>query len=319
MAKELCLGTDSFIFIDDNPVECAELRRSNPEVLCIYLADNITKINKFLKDIWFFDQFESTAEDKKRASSYQQNAAREQFKKSTVNNIEFIASLELYIEISPLSETELSRASQLTTRTNQFNVTTIRRTESELVDLTNQGYLCWAIGVKDRFGDYGMTGLLIYKEEKNRIIVDTFLLSCRILGRGVEHEILSQLGSKALENNIDQIIFHFAPTYRNEPAYNFLQSVAQHHTDINSFILNSLEAAGMNGPQANCFSTPSTSPIKEILQDIQGEGCDYALVNLTTKLSDVLNRHVYFTAIFLQHVHFCISKLSMLLRKQTLR
>ncbi|HLP78276.1 MAG TPA: HAD-IIIC family phosphatase, partial [Candidatus Paceibacterota bacterium] len=135
LAKELNLGLDSFIFVDDNPVECAEVEANCPEVLTLQLPEDVAQIPAFLRHCWAFDQAKLTAEDRKRGEMYRDNQQREQLRAHAGGLAEFIASLELEIEIAPMSREQLPRVSQLTHRTNQFNCTTIRRTEAEIVQL----------------------------------------------------------------------------------------------------------------------------------------------------------------------------------------
>jgi acyl carrier protein len=114
----------------------------------------------------------------------------------------------------------------LTLRTNQFNFTTIRRSENDVIGfLERETGRCLAAKVSDRFGDYGMVGLLLYDVNGDRYDVDTFLLSCRVLGRGVEHQILAKFGRLALDRGKQWIDFPFRPTDKNQPAWEFIKSV----------------------------------------------------------------------------------------------
>jgi acyl carrier protein len=120
----------------------------------------------------------------------------------------------------------LARAAQLTQRTNQFNCTTIRRSAPEIQAMLWQGgFECYTAEVSDRFGDYGLVGVLMAKPERDRIVVDTFLLSCRALGRGVEHAVLAWLGEETLRRGLDLVEIRFVPTAKNRPAQDFLQSL----------------------------------------------------------------------------------------------
>jgi acyl carrier protein len=123
---------------------------------------------------------------------------------------------------------QLSRVAQLTQRTNQFNLTTIRRTEAEIQQICNSERLeCRVVKVKDRFGDYGLVGLLLFADQENALIVDTFLLSCRVLGRGVEHKMLAYLGTLAQERGLGRVGVLYTPTNKNQPAKDFLTSVGR--------------------------------------------------------------------------------------------
>jgi FkbH-like protein len=132
IAQELNLGLDSLIFVDDNPVECAEVEANCPEVLVLQLPEDCERIPAFLKHCWAFDQLRITSEDRRRVESYSQNRDREVLRTQSMSLADFIAGLNLQIQISSMSTDQLSRMSQLTQRTNQFNCTTIRRSEAEL-------------------------------------------------------------------------------------------------------------------------------------------------------------------------------------------
>lgn len=225
LAKELNLGLDSFIFIDDNPVECAEVQANCPQVLTLQLPVE-SDIPKFLKHVWAFDHLKVTEEDKKRTALYQENVKREQFRHSAASLEQFLEGLCLEIDISEMSPHQLPRVSQLTQRTNQFNFTTIRRSESEIQQLIQSNFEILTVSVRDRFGDYGLVGVIIFKTDSQILKVDTFLLSCRALGRGVEHKMLAKLGKIAEERHLTHIELYYNPTKKNQPALNFLESVA---------------------------------------------------------------------------------------------
>ena len=226
LAEELQLGLDSFIFIDDNPIECAEVRANCPEVLTLQLPQESEKIPQFLDHIWAFDQLQTTQEDQQRTNLYQQNIQRQRLQEDSLSFEDFLAQLNLEIEISPIQTEELTRVAQLTQRTNQFNLTTIRRSEPQIKQLCSSGELdCRGVKVKDRFGDYGLVGLLLFNAQEDSLIVDTFLLSCRVLGRGVEHKMLAYLGTIAQEKRLATVELFYKPTPKNKPIWDFLTGI----------------------------------------------------------------------------------------------
>ncbi|MEH2351124.1 MAG: amino acid adenylation domain-containing protein [Nostoc sp.] len=228
LATELQLSLDSFIFIDDNPVECAEVRANCPEVLTLQLPQECDRIPQFLQHIWAFDQLQATQEDQQRTNLYQQNVQRQRLQQDSLSFTDFLAQLDLEIEISPMQSKQLSRVAQLTQRTNQFNLTTIRRSEAEIQQLCNSERLeCRVVKVKDRFGDYGLVGLLLFEVQENALVVDTFLLSCRVLGRGVEHKMLAYLGTLAQKRGLGRVKLFYTPTKKNQPAWDFLVSIGR--------------------------------------------------------------------------------------------
>lgn len=228
LAKEINIGLDSFIFIDDNPVECAEVRANCPEVLTLQLPFEPEKLNRFTKHIWAFDHLKLTKEDRERAKLYKKETERNTLLQSSLTFEDFITNLGLKISISEMRTDQIPRVSQLTLRTNQFNFTTIRRNESEIFKLhQSDSHTCLVAEVTDRFGDYGLVGVVIFEKKDTAIYADTFLLSCRVLGRGVEHKLFQYLGKVAIDNRLESVHVDYAKTKKNQPAIIFLQSVGK--------------------------------------------------------------------------------------------
>jgi FkbH-like protein len=225
LAQALNLGLDSFVFIDDNPVECGLMRKELPQVVTLQLPPQ-NEIASFLSHLWTFDKLAVTDEDTRRTTMYRENAARQQSEESATDIAAFIASLGVVVDIDPPAEAEWPRLAQLTQRTSQFNFTTIRRSEAELRALQSDGDSILRVRVRDRFGDYGIVGLTIAAPADDRLVVDTFLLSCRVLGRGVEHTILRRLGEMAKAQGLSFVDLTSIATSRNEPARAFADSVA---------------------------------------------------------------------------------------------
>jgi amino acid adenylation domain-containing protein/FkbH-like protein len=227
LAAELQLGLDSFIFIDDNPLECGQVKASCPEVLTLELPQDLEQIPAFLANVWAFDRQKVTEEDRTRAASYRQNRERDQFQRQAPSLENFLSGLQLEIDISPMAEAQIPRVAQLTQRTNQFNCTTVRRTEDAVRQSSASGELeCLTVQVKDRFGDYGLVGAMLVRRAADALEVDSFLLSCRVLGRGVEHRMLATLGRLAQSRSLARVDVRFVPSKKNGPALSFLESVA---------------------------------------------------------------------------------------------
>jgi len=225
LARTLNLGLDSFVFIDDSPVECALMRSELPQVMTLQRPDD-GKIDSFLSNLWAFDKVAITEEDTRRTAMYRENAARQENEESATDIAAFIASLGVVTDIDTPQEGDWPRVSQLTQRTNQFNFTTVRRTEGEMRAIAAAGTTVLRIRVRDRFGDYGLVGLVIATNAGDTLLVDTFLLSCRVLGRGVEHAILRKLGEIAQERGLARVDLPYIKTSKNEPAFAFIESVA---------------------------------------------------------------------------------------------
>jgi len=234
LSEEMNLGLDSFIFLDDSPVECAEVRANCPAVLTLQLPEKKEDIAEFLQHIWAFDHVNAmTGEDAQRTILYQQNAQREQLRTTALTFNDFIAGLELEIDISEAQSQDYPRCAQLTQRTNQFNFLKNNLTLAEIEALLDpqaaQKIICHAVRVRDRFGDYGLCGLIMYAiadtSAETSIDVNTFLLSCRALGRGVEHKMMAFLGEQAQAKNISRVKVPFLTTSKNKPAGQFLQDI----------------------------------------------------------------------------------------------
>ncbi|MCP4111796.1 MAG: SDR family NAD(P)-dependent oxidoreductase [Desulfobacteraceae bacterium] len=231
MASRLNLGLDSFVFIDDNPVECAEVQASCPDVLTLQWPLENEKAIQLINHIWEIDPKKGTQEDAKRSKMYQEEFSRQESMEENLSFTDFLRSLELKTDLRDLNDEDLPRASQLTMRTNQFNFTTRRRTEEELKDMmADDRYVMQAVRVRDRFGDYGLVGFYIAQLQDDLLELDTFLLSCRVLGRGVEHFMIGELGRIALKQGLDTVRMVIFPTQKNTPARDFLKLVSPEET-----------------------------------------------------------------------------------------
>jgi FkbH-like protein/FkbM family methyltransferase len=228
LADELGVGIESMIFVDDNPVECAEVRAHCPEVLVVELPAEADAAAARVDQVWAFDHLRVTAEDGRRTRMMQDGVRREAFRGQVATLADFIAGLELKVEVAPASPADYGRMAQLTQRTNQFNFTTVRRTENELRDFFGRaGRRGLTIKVHDRFGDYGLVGMMLYEALDDRYRVETFLLSCRVLGRGVEHAVLAALGQLAAADGKAWVELSVVETPKNLPARQFFQEVAE--------------------------------------------------------------------------------------------
>ena len=226
IAEELGLGLDSFILVDDNPKECTEAQAGCPEALALPLPARAEEIPEFLKHVWAFDRARVTEEDRRRPELYAQQAERAKAERASASLEEFLASLQLEVGIAPMEPAQLARVAQLTQRTNQMNASCVRRTEAEIQALLASGEAeCLTVDVKDRFGSYGLTGVIIFRCAGGALVADTFLLSCRVLGRGVEHRMVARLGEIALERGLARVEIPFVAGQRNRPAALFLESL----------------------------------------------------------------------------------------------
>jgi len=248
LAEELNLGLDAFVFFDDNPVEISEVRANLPDVQALLFPTAPEAYQRFAANLWAFDERVVTKEDLRRTALYTEEVQRRNFRQSQATFDDFLAGLNLEVDIAPPTAEQIPRIAQLTQRTNQFNTTTLRLDEIQLGRLLESGTACLAISVRDRFGDYGLVGALFIREEALSLSVDALLLSCRVLGRGVEHRILAHLGTLALAKKAGHVSIRFMPSARNQPAADFLNRIG-----------NSYRAELPSG--GHVFNIPSTSAV----------------------------------------------------------
>ena len=229
IAKALNIGIDSLVFIDDNPMEIAQMRQAWPDVTSVQLPDEPAEILPFVQSLTCFDSLDRTDEDRLRADMMLAEQSRKALGDLAIE--EFQRALQLRIAFSPADDSELGRVTQLINKTNQFNLTTIRRTLDEIRELSRSPrHRIYTLKVRDKFGDYGLTGVVIVdRQQGNEWAIDTLLLSCRVLGRGVEKALLAALAEDARGEGVLAITARFVPTEKNAPSKNFLPDQGFHH------------------------------------------------------------------------------------------
>ncbi len=232
LSEELGLALNSFLFLDDSPFECLEVRNSCPEVLAIPLPQEPEAIPTFLEHLWAFDRPAATEEDRHRASLYQAERQRVELSKQSPTREQFLASLQIEVRIERATESELPRVAQLTQRTTQFNMTgALHTVQSLTTKLAQAGSECWTVRVRDIFGDYGLVGVVVFDVVADGLRIDTLLLSCRALGRGVEDRMIESVKFRTAECGVEKVTIPFIPTARNRPALEFLGSLCELPSD----------------------------------------------------------------------------------------
>jgi FkbH-like protein len=222
LADELNLGVDSFVFLDDNPVEREWLRRALPSVLVPDLPPDPVDRPAFLRQLPAFQRVTLTEADRIRAATYAVQARRTKLGSSATSFDEFLASLAQEVTIEPLQPQSLARAAQMCQRTNQFNLTTRRYTAAELEGMIDSvDTEAYVLAVKDRFGDNGITGLGILKLNGDSAEIDSLLLSCRVLGRRIEDAFLHVLAARARERGVRHLVGRYVPTVKNGQVASF--------------------------------------------------------------------------------------------------
>lgn len=223
IANELNIGLDAIVFIDDNPIERDLVKFTLPEVVVPDFPKSIYHIPDFIRIVYnnYFKVYNLTDEDKHKTKQYilRKNA---EIDRKLFNNIEeYIESLQIKINISLVNQLTLPRAAQLTQKTNQFNLTTKRYTESELEIKLNQGYVIFLLSVSDKFGDSGITGECILKIQNKTVLIDNFLLSCRVLGKNIETLFLKNILNILKNNGIEEVYAEFILSPKNSQTEDF--------------------------------------------------------------------------------------------------
>ena len=224
LSKELNLGLDSFVFIDDNPVEREAVKIALPQVIVPEFPKDTAALEKFAIEIGrkYFPTLKLTTEDAKKTEQYQMEHQRSELKKSALSLEEYLKSLEMKLTIREIEENDITRAAQLTQKTNQFNLTVRRYTESDIRKMKNSpDHIIWIGELEDKFGSYGKVILAIVKLEEKKAVIDTFLMSCRVMGRNVERDFLAYIEEELTRNGIKEIVGEYVPTQKNSVVNSF--------------------------------------------------------------------------------------------------
>jgi len=224
IADEINIGMDSIAFFDDDPVNREYMQVNLPEVLTVNLPHDPSEFVNILQNMNEFSVLNITHEDQQRGKMYAEQRKRSELEKSVPNLENFLKQLDLKVSIKNANEFTIPRISQLTLKTNQFNLTTKRYQENDIRKLSeDKNYLVRCAQVQDKFGDNGITAVFIVKKENQKEwVIDTFLLSCRVMGREVERGILSHIVNEAKNNHVEKIRAQFLPTAKNKPIEDFL-------------------------------------------------------------------------------------------------
>ncbi len=245
IAEELNLGLANFMFIDDSDLECSEVRASLPEVVTLQMPQVSSEIEGFIANLWCFNKKDSTNLDHQRTQLYQQESQRKQTLPKFQDYQSFIESLNIKTEFGEVLPKNVSRVAQLTARTNQFNANKVIFSKEEITTINNdKQHRIFSVTVEDKFGAYGIVGVILIKMLPNMLVVENVLLSCRVLGRGVEHKMLQFIGNIALEKKIENIHLKYSPTSRNKPVELFLNEIGARKKD-NEFTLTAEQAVNI--------------------------------------------------------------------------
>jgi FkbH-like protein len=222
MVNELNIGLDSVVFLDDNPAERDRIRTALPDVLVPEMPEDKMEYPTFIRSLGCFNNVSLTNEDKNRTELYKEESNRKEAQQTFASVEDWIQSLNIELGFEELNELNLTRAEQLLNKTNQMNLRTRRMSRDELSTWAKQkDHWFYVVHVKDVFGDNGITGLMgFHKTSKNEIFVDDFVMSCRIMGRKIEDQMLDFILQKS---NGNKVVIEYLPTEKNKPVKDFFE------------------------------------------------------------------------------------------------
>ena len=216
IANEINIGTDSMVFFDDSKVNREFVRSIMPEVLVVELPEDAAQYAAKLREMNDFNTLQVTGEDFKRGQMYYQQNRREKLRGKFSDLDSFLKNLKIKVEIKKADAFTIPRISQLTQKTNQFNLTTKRYSEAEIKNFSeNRNYFVYSVNVRDKFGDNGLTGVIILEKRGEIFIIDSFLLSCRVIGRNVEKSVLKFAVELAKKEGMTEIYGVYVPSQKN--------------------------------------------------------------------------------------------------------
>ncbi|MDQ6666514.1 MAG: HAD-IIIC family phosphatase [Acidobacteriota bacterium] len=216
IASTLNIGIDSLVFVDDNPFERSMIRRALPEIEVPEMPADPSLYIQALDRERYFEALSLTQEDRQRTASYRDNAERQVLAAASTDVDGFLRDLQMHVELKPFDAPNLPRIVQLINKTNQFNLTTRRMSAAEVDALLNRPN-CYTqfMRLRDRFGDSGLTGVLIAHEETDTLRIDNWLLSCRVLGRRIEELMLAAAHAHAVKIGLKYLSGEYVPTPKN--------------------------------------------------------------------------------------------------------
>ena len=243
ISKKLNIGIDSFVFWDDDPVNRELIKSQCPEITVIEVPKDPALYANTLRELDEFNSYSITLEDSQKGKMYAEQNLRKRNEKKFSNLDEFLSSLQIQVIIKKADKFAIPRISQLTMKTNQFNLTTKRYSPEKIEEIINSSkYLIKTFSVQDKFGDNGLTGLyIVNKEEPKKWKIDTFLMSCRVMGRNIEKVMMVDLIDEAIKEKIESISGEYIYTKKNEVTKELYQKLGFSRLDENQYELKELQ------------------------------------------------------------------------------
>lgn len=214
--KTLNIGMDSLVFVDDNPFERNLVRSMIPEITVPELPEDPALYLSYLRSLGLFETASYSAEDANRTQQYRQQAQRTVFEASFQSYDDYLQGLQMQAVVSPFDEFHYPRIAQLTQRSNQFNLRTVRYTEGEIQAISqDDSHICLYFMLKDKFGDHGLISVVILDRQEDTLFVSEWLMSCRVLKRGMEEFIVNKILETAARQGFRRVIGEYIPTAKN--------------------------------------------------------------------------------------------------------
>ncbi len=239
----LNIGFDAMVFLDDNPFEREMVRSSIPGITVPDLPEDPAEYLSYLRTLNLFETASFTAEDGERTRQYQEEARRTVLQKSFADEETFLKSLNMQADARPIDNFSLPRVAQLTQRSNQFNLRTVRYTEEDIARLiASPEYFSLTFSLQDQLGSYGLIAVVILKaSDASTLFIDTWIMSCRVLKRGMEQFTLNEIVSVAKQHGFKKITGDYLPTSKNALVQNLYADLGFRSTeglwvlDVNEF------------------------------------------------------------------------------------
>lgn len=218
IAEEISIGVDSLVFIDDNPAERQIIREMLPEVAVPEIdSQDVFGYIRAIEGAGYFEPVDITSDDMKRNDNYIQNTQRKTLEKNIGNYNDFLQSLEMMAEIDSFQPVYFDRIAQLTAKTNQFNLTTYRYSRADIENMADDSRYVTLYGrLADKFGDNGLVSVIIGEKKDKELHIRLWLMSCRVLKRGMEYAMLDEFVKKAKENACDTLVGYYYKTNKNK-------------------------------------------------------------------------------------------------------
>ena len=213
----LNIGFDSMVFVDNNPFEREIVKSAIPDITVPELPEDPAEYLIYLRSLNLFETAFFTEQDDQRTRQYQEEARRNAVLQRFDNEMDFLANLQMVSEVKAFDEFDIPRVAQLSQRSNQFNLRTIRYTEADIKQLSaDPNFYTMSLSLKDRFGDHGLIGIVILKkQDDDTLFIDSWIMSCRVLKRGMENFTTNTIADLARANGFKRVMGEYLPTKKN--------------------------------------------------------------------------------------------------------